>query len=201
MFISGTFPNSNGVCFYDVIRVVTSLLLQGIAPYVGLNFAVYETLKGLCVVVCDIHVTSTCVFFAVYIISYSQDTELSVPVRLCCGAVAGATAQSGKGFFSYGGKYVVFSLKTITTSSHDPSPLVTYPLDVVRRRTQMKGLLPQQFQYNSTYHAFSTILRHEGVRGMYKGMAPNLLKVAPSVAVTFVTYETAKHYLYFIGQS
>lgn len=96
---------------------------------------------------------------------------------------------------------VVFSLKTITTSSHDPSPLVTYPLDVVRRRTQMKGLLPQQFQYNSTYHAFSTILRHEGVRGMYKGMAPNLLKVAPSVAVTFVTYETAKHYLYFIGQS
>ena len=94
-----------------------------------------------------------------------------------------------------------FYLSVYTTWAQTLSFTVTYPLDVVRRRTQMRGLLPQQFQYNSTLHAFSTILQHEGVRGMYKGMAPNLLKVAPSVAVAFVTYETAKHYLYFIGQS
>lgn len=113
--------------------------LMGIAPYVGLNFAVYETLK-------------------VHFLSHSQDTQLSVPLRLGCGAVAGATAQS-----------------------------ITYPLDVVRRRTQMKGLLSEKFSYNSTRHAFTMIIKQEGIKGLYKGMIPNLLKVAPSIAIAFVT--------------
>jgi len=77
--------------------------------------------------------------------------------------------------------------------------LVTYPLDVVRRRTQMKGLLSDKFAYKSTFHAFTTIFQQEGIRGLYKGMIPNLLKVAPSIAIAFVTYETVKKYLYFIG--
>lgn len=74
-----------------------SLLLQGIAPYVGLNFAVYETLKGLCIVGM-MHPYYKHIF-PVYFLSHSQDTELSVPLRLCCGAVAGATAQSSKGTY------------------------------------------------------------------------------------------------------
>ena len=77
--------------------------------------------------------------------------------------------------------------------------LVTYPLDVVRRRTQMKGLLSEKFSYNSTLHAFTMILQQEGFKGLYKGMIPNLLKVVPSIAIAFVTYETVKKYLYFIG--
>ena len=55
--------------------------------------------------------------------------------------------------------------------------LVTYPLDVVRRRMQMKGISGDLFAYNSTKHAFTTIVQVEGIRGLYKGMWPNLLKV------------------------
>lgn len=62
----------------------------------------------------------------------------------------------------------------------------------------MKGLLSDKFSYNSTFHAFSTIIEQEGIRGLYKGMIPNLLKVAPSIAIAFVTYETVKKYLYLI---
>ncbi|KAJ7378930.1 hypothetical protein OS493_019626 [Desmophyllum pertusum] len=69
--------------------------LIGIAPYIGLNFAVYESLKGTCMV--DRQVLT-------------HEKDLPVVVKLSCGAVAGAIAQTG-----------------------------TYPLDVVRRRMQMKG--------------------------------------------------------------
>lgn len=119
--------------------------LLGIAPYVGLNFAVYETLKG---------------FAASY---QNRDSELPVTWRLAFGGIAGATAQ-----------------------------LVTYPLDVVRRRMQMKGTMEHMFPYDSTRHALVTIVRTEGAHGLYKGLLPNLLKVAPSVAIAFVTYEAVK---------
>ncbi|KAK3755749.1 hypothetical protein QZH41_019982, partial [Actinostola sp. cb2023] len=54
---------------------------------------------------------------------------------------------------------------------------VTYPLDVVRRRMQMKGIKKNEFAYNSTVHAFKSIVKKEGVRGLYKGILPNLIKV------------------------
>ena len=56
---------------------------------------------------------------------------------------------------------------------------VTYPLDVVRRRMQMKGISGDLFAYTSTRHAFSMIVQVEGIKGLYKGMWPNLLKVTP----------------------
>ena len=53
----------------------------------------------------------------------------------------------------------------------------TYPLDVVRRRMQMKGATGELFNYNSTWHAFNVVVRIEGLGGLFKGMWPNLLKV------------------------
>ena len=61
---------------------------------------------------------------------------------------------------------------------------------------QMRGNMVDQFPYRSTPHAISTIIRREGLLGLYKGMLPNLLKVAPSMAVTFVTYEFTKSWLF-----
>ena len=82
----------------DVIAndiISNSLLLQGIAPYVGLNFAVYETLKGKEYMVWGTKFLPH-VLLSVHFLSHSQDTQLSIPLRLGCGAVAGATAQSSK---------------------------------------------------------------------------------------------------------
>lgn len=76
------------------------------------------------------------------------------------------------------------------------STAVTYPLDVIRRRMQMKGTMSKRFPYLSTTHALVTIYHSEGVAGFYKGMLPNLLKVAPSVAIAFVSYEITKAKLF-----
>ena len=60
----------------------------------------------------------------------------------------------------------------------------------------MKGQQGQMFHYSSTSDAVTTILREEGVKGLYKGLVPNLIKVAPSMAVAFVTYEHVKAWLF-----
>ena len=50
-------------------------------------------------------------------------------------------------------------------------------------------------QYNSFVHAFRTTLKREGFTGLYKGLVPNLLRVMPQSAVTFLVYETVMHLL------
>lgn len=37
--------------------------------------------------------------------------------------------------------------------------------------------------------AIRNVVRHNGVRGLYHGLFPNLLKVAPSMGTYFLTYE------------
>lgn len=39
---------------------------------------------------------------------------------------------------------------------------------------------------------FGQILRAEGPRGLYRGLAPNFLKVVPAVSISYVVYERLK---------
>ena len=64
-----------------------------------------------------------------------------------------------------------------------------YPLDTVRRRMQIAGK-----HYTSTANAFVTIAQQEGMRGFYKGMSANALKVVPNNAIRFAAYELLKSY-------
>jgi solute carrier family 25 phosphate transporter 23/24/25/41 len=63
---------------------------------------------------------------------------------------------------------------------------VCYPLDLVRRRMQLRGKV-----YSSTPMAFYTIVQQEGVKGLYKGMVPNAVKIIPNNAIRFLAYDTA----------
>lgn len=65
-----------------------------------------------------------------------------------------------------------------------------YPLDTIRRRMQMKGVI-----YSSQLDAFGTIWKQEGMRGFYRGWVANTIKVVPQNAIRFVTYETIKSLL------
>lgn len=55
------------------------------------------------------------------------------------------------------------------------------------------------YKYKSIFDAIHIIITQEGVRGLYKGLAPNLLKVAPSMASSWATFEFARDYLVVFG--
>ena len=38
----------------------------------------------------------------------------------------------------------------------------------------------------------SNIWRNEGIRGMYRGLLPNIIKVVPAVSISYVVYENMK---------
>lgn len=136
----------------------------GVIPYVGLNFAVYESLKD--------YLIKTKPF------GLAQDSELSVTTRLACGAAAGTIGQT-----------------------------VAYPLDVIRRRMQMTGwhnaasvitgdgVGKVPLEYTGMVDAFRKTVRHEGFGALYKGLVPNSVKVVPSIALAFVSYEMVKDIL------
>jgi solute carrier family 25 phosphate transporter 23/24/25/41 len=51
------------------------------------------------------------------------------------------------------------------------------------------------YQYKSIADALRTIFRQEGFRGLYKGITPNLLKVAPSMASSWLSFEMTRDFL------
>lgn len=136
----------------------------GVIPYVGLNFAVYGTLKD--VVAKDVY-------------GLKSAKDLDVISGLACGGVAGAIGQT-----------------------------VAYPFDVCRRKLQVSGWkgaaaladkemakAAGEMRYNGMIDCFIKVVRHEGVGALFHGLSANYVKVAPSIAIAFVTYEEIKKLL------
>ena len=50
------------------------------------------------------------------------------------------------------------------------------------------------YQYKSIWDAITVIISQEGLRGLYKGIVPNLLKVAPSMASSWLSFEMTRDF-------
>ncbi|OAA57945.1 calcium dependent mitochondrial carrier protein [Niveomyces insectorum RCEF 264] len=72
---------------------------------------------------------------------------------------------------------------------------VVYPLNVLRTRLQTQGTVMHPPTYTGIWDVAHRTLANEGVRGLYKGLTPNLLKVAPALSITWVVYENSKKFL------
>ena len=117
--------------------------------------------------------------YNIYNLSYPpQVATLTVPAKLLCGGLAGATAQT-----------------------------VSYPLDVARRRMQLGQVVTFMSSYcaviSNTYliqvegggmgRVLVTTYREAGlVRGLFRGMSINYLRAVPMTAVSFSVYESLK---------
>ncbi|EFW99249.1 mitochondrial carrier protein [Grosmannia clavigera kw1407] len=120
--------------------------VAGVAPYVGLNFMVYEAARK-------------------YLTKEGEQNPSAVR-KLLAGAISGAVAQT-----------------------------CTYPFDVLRRRFQINTMSGMGYQYKSIYDAIRVIVMQEGLRGLYKGVVPNLLKVTPSMASNWLSFEVTRDFL------
>jgi solute carrier family 25 phosphate transporter 23/24/25/41 len=72
---------------------------------------------------------------------------------------------------------------------------VVYPLNVVRTRLQTQGTRMHSATYTGIWDVAQKTIQREGYRGLYKGLTPNLLKVAPALSITWVMYENSKRLL------
>ncbi|PGH21598.1 hypothetical protein AJ80_03031 [Polytolypa hystricis UAMH7299] len=126
--------------------------IAGVAPYVGLNFMTYESVRKY--------------------LTPDGDLNPSAYRKLLAGAISGAVAQT-----------------------------CTYPFDVLRRRFQINTMSGLGYQYTSVWHAVKVIVSQEGLRGLYKGIVPNLLKVAPSMASSWLSFELTRDFFIGLGDS
>ncbi|KAM5238228.1 mitochondrial adenyl nucleotide antiporter SLC25A23 isoform 3-T3 [Ctenodactylus gundi] len=80
------------------------------------------------------------------------------------------------------------------TISSTCGQIASYPLALVRTRMQAQASVqgaPQLSMMGLLRH----ILSHEGVWGLYRGIAPNFMKVIPAVSLSYVVYENMKQAL------
>ncbi|KAL2003207.1 hypothetical protein VTN02DRAFT_4614 [Thermoascus thermophilus] len=88
-----------------------------------------------------------------------------------------------------------FSTGAIGAFSGALSASVVYPLNVLRTRLQAQGTVLHPVTYNGILDVARRTIEKEGVHGLYKGITPNLLKVAPAVSISYVVYENSKRLL------
>lgn len=61
---------------------------------------------------------------------------------------------------------------------------MVYPIDLVKTRMQnQRGADPGQRLYNNSIDCFRKVIRNEGFRGLYSGVLPQLVGVAPEKAI------------------
>lgn len=73
---------------------------------------------------------------------------------------------------------------------------IVYPINLLRTRLQAQGTVLHPPTYTGIVDVFNKTVKNEGVRGLFKGITPNLLKVVPAVSITYVVYENAKKALH-----
>ncbi|XP_021297878.1 calcium-binding mitochondrial carrier protein SCaMC-1-like isoform X1 [Herrania umbratica] len=95
-----------------------------------------------------------------------QDSEPGPLVQLGCGTISGALGAT-----------------------------CVYPLQVVRTRMQAQRRPNTGAAYKGMSDVFKRTFQHEGIRGFYKGLFPNMLKVVPSASITYLVYESMKRSL------
>ncbi|XP_051988266.1 calcium-binding mitochondrial carrier protein SCaMC-3-like [Xyrauchen texanus] len=77
------------------------------------------------------------------------------------------------------------------TVSSTCGQLASYPLALIRTRMQAQASADGTPQL-SMVGQFKHIVSNEGIPGLYRGIAPNFLKVIPAVSISYVVYEHMK---------
>lgn len=78
----------------------------------------------------------------------------------------------------------IFIVLACGTLSSACGQIASYPLALVRTRLQASSC-----HGDSMSGLFRNIWESEGIVGLYRGLMPNFLKVAPAVSISYVVYE------------
>ncbi|KAL2346561.1 hypothetical protein Fmac_000561 [Flemingia macrophylla] len=98
-----------------------------------------------------------------------EEHQNGILMRLSCGALAGLFGQT-----------------------------LTYPLDVVKRQMQvgrLQNAAREEDRYKNTLDGLRKIARNQGWRQLFHGVSINYIRIVPSAAIGFTTYDMMKSWL------
>ncbi|XP_054793526.1 mitochondrial carrier protein CoAc1-like [Prosopis cineraria] len=98
-----------------------------------------------------------------------EEHRKSILMRLTCGALAGLFGQT-----------------------------LTYPLDVVKRQMQvgsLQNLVHGDVRYRNAFEGLRIIVANQGWRQLFAGVSINYIRIVPSAAISFTTYDMTKAWL------
>ncbi|KAI9805264.1 MAG: hypothetical protein M1833_005717 [Piccolia ochrophora] len=190
LFCGGAAGITSVACTYPLDIVRTRLSIQS-ASFAVLGEAAKKKLPGM---------------WATMVGMYKNEGGFLALYRGLVPTVAGVAPYVGLNFMTYEAvrKYVTpegeknpGALRKLLAGavSGAVAQTCTYPFDVLRRRFQINTMSGMGYQYKSIWDAISIIVAQEGIRGMYKGIVPNLLKVAPSMASSWLSFEVTRDFL------
>lgn len=97
------------------------------------------------------------------------------------------------------GKFAVWKSVIAGMTAGAFGQFIASPTDLVKVQMQMEGkrvlIEGRQPRVRNTPHAFSNIISKHGVRGLWKGWAPNVQRAALVNMGDLTTYDTVKHML------
>jgi len=70
--------------------------------------------------------------------------------------------------------------------------VATCPLDVVKTKLQAQRAIYGEPGYQGVFDTVRSILKHNGVRGLYRGLGPTILGYLPTWAIYFAVYDGIK---------
>jgi len=76
--------------------------------------------------------------------------------------------------------------------SSSVAQVVSYPLALIRTRLQAQGTAGTGVRYTGMLDVAQKTVAREGWRGLYKGLLPNLLKLAPAAGISWYVFEETK---------
>jgi len=104
-------------------------------------------------------------------------------------------------------KYKFFYYFLCASISGVIASILTNPLDVVKTRLQTQNTIARmrtdtifndvvQVKYKNVISTFKQIVNKEGARALVKGTLPRAIQASMSSALSWVSYEFAKHYFF-----
>ncbi|KAJ3722211.1 mitochondrial carrier domain-containing protein [Lentinula raphanica] len=95
----------------------------------------------------------------------------------------------------YGSELPVWALLASGSTGGIAYWISCYPLDVIKSRVQLRQTPPMGTPVQYIAHETKTILAESGVKGLFSGLTPSLIRSIPAAAATFAAFEITREYL------
>lgn len=169
--------------------------LVGIIPFSAIDLALFNSLK-----VSDADaalrsqfshkedLTSVAHVVQDALVTRHHQQELSAISILGCGAISSVVAQ-----------ILTYPLAAASARMQvriSPCSLRSVEYVALRRRhAQASGMPGRPMVYSSLGHCLTISFNDGGIRALYAGIFPNMLKSVPSMSISYLVFERVKHFL------